>query len=70
MLTDFGKDWRRSLTFSIPVRHPEVWKREEVQELLVDTLGFLSESRSGPPRRLARTGRPCGLDRGRAPELA
>ena len=42
-LMDYGKDWRRSLTFSIPVRHPEVWNREEVQELLVKTLGFLSD---------------------------
>lgn len=43
MLMDYGKDWRRSLTFSIPVRHPEVWNEEEVQELLVKTLGFLSD---------------------------
>ncbi|WP_287185181.1 7-cyano-7-deazaguanine synthase [Rhodovulum sp.] len=43
MLMDYGKDWCRSLTFSIPVRHPEVWTREEVQQLLVDTLGFLSD---------------------------
>lgn len=43
MLMDYGKDWRRSLTFSIPARHPEVWNGEEVQELLVETLGFLSD---------------------------
>lgn len=43
MLMDYGKDWRRSLTFSIPVRHPEIWNGEEVQELLVETLGFLSD---------------------------
>lgn len=43
MLTNFGEDWRRSLTFSIPVRHPEVWQRADVQELLLDTLGFLSD---------------------------
>lgn len=43
MLTNFGEDWRRSLTFSIPVRHPEVWQRTDVQELLLDTLGFLSD---------------------------
>ena len=43
MLTNFGEDWRRSLTFSIPVRHPEVWQRTDVQELLLETLGFLSD---------------------------
>jgi len=43
MLTNFGEDWRRSLTFAIPVRHPEVWQRADVQELLLDTLGFLSD---------------------------
>ena len=43
MLTNFGEDWRRSLIFSIPVRHPEVWQRADVQELLLDTLGFLSD---------------------------
>lgn len=43
MLTDFGADWRRSLTFAIPVRHPEIWQRADMQDILVDTLGFLSD---------------------------
>jgi 7-cyano-7-deazaguanine synthase in queuosine biosynthesis len=42
-LTKFGENWRRSLRFSVPVRHLEVWQDPDVQELLVDTLGFLSD---------------------------
>jgi hypothetical protein len=42
-LTKFGEDWRRSLRFSIPVRQVEVWRNSDVQELLRDTLGFLSD---------------------------
>ena len=42
-LTNFGENWRRSLHFSIPVRHPEVWQQDDVQKLLVETLGFLSD---------------------------
>lgn len=42
-LTRFGENWRRSLHFSVPVRHLEVWQDTDVQELLVDTLGFLSD---------------------------
>lgn len=42
MLTDFGADWRRSLTFAIPVRHPEIWQRADMQDILVDTLGLPS----------------------------
>lgn len=42
-LTGFGENWRRSLRFSVPVRHLEVWQDPDVQELLVDTLGFLSD---------------------------
>ena len=42
-LTNFGESWRRGLHFSIPVRNPEVWQQDEVQSLLVDTLGFLSD---------------------------
>lgn len=42
-LTNFGQDWRRSLSFSIPVRHPEVWQDAEVHDALVETLGFLSD---------------------------
>ena len=42
-LTNFGENWRRSLHFSVPVRHPEVWQHSDVQELLAETLGFLSD---------------------------
>ena len=42
-LTNFGENWRRSLHFSIPVRYPEVWQDADVQKLLVETLGFLSD---------------------------
>ncbi|MCA0871343.1 7-cyano-7-deazaguanine synthase [Seohaeicola saemankumensis] len=42
-LSKFGENWRRSLRFSIPVRELDVWQDPEVQEVLVDTLGFLSD---------------------------
>ena len=42
-LTNFGESWRRSLRFSIPVRHPDIWQSADVQQLLADTLGFLSD---------------------------
>lgn len=42
-LTNFGENWRRCLHFSIPVRHPQVWHDSDVQELLAETLGFLSD---------------------------
>ncbi|MBB4212715.1 7-cyano-7-deazaguanine synthase [Rhodothalassium salexigens] len=42
-LRNFGESWRRSLRFSIPVRHLEVWQDPGVQEVLADTLGFLSD---------------------------
>jgi hypothetical protein len=42
-LTKFGQDWRRSLHFFIPVRQLEVWQQPDVQELLRNTLGFLSD---------------------------
>ena len=43
MLTNFGENWRRSLHFSIPVRQLDAWQNTDVQELLADTLGFLSD---------------------------
>lgn len=43
MLTNFGEHWRRSLRFSIPVRHPEVWQQCDIQDCLEETLGFLSD---------------------------
>lgn len=42
-LSKFGESWRRSLRFSIPVRELAVWQDPEVQEALIDTLGFLSD---------------------------
>lgn len=39
----FGGSWRRNLTFHIPVREPDVWKRAEVVECLTSVLGFLSD---------------------------
>jgi hypothetical protein len=42
-LTNFGENWRRSLHFSIPVRHLEVWQDSELQGLLAGTLSFLSD---------------------------
>ena len=42
-LTNFGENWRRRLHFSIPVRLPEVWQHSDVQDLLAETLGFLSD---------------------------
>ena len=38
-----GVDWRRRLSFEIPVRVPELWNGAEVRELLAETLGTLSE---------------------------
>lgn len=42
-LTNFGENWRRDLHFAIPVRDPALWQQPEVQRLLEDTLGFLSD---------------------------
>ncbi len=42
-LTNFGENWRRDLHFQIPVRVPGLWRQPEVQRLLEDTLGFLSD---------------------------
>lgn len=42
-LTNFGENWRRRLHFSIPVRLREVWQHSDVQDLLAETLGFLSD---------------------------
>jgi hypothetical protein len=41
-LTNFGGNWRRSLRLSIPVRQLDVWQNPDIQEILADTLGFLS----------------------------
>lgn len=42
-LANFGESWRRNLHFTIPVREPGFWQQDEVQRLLADTLGFLSD---------------------------
>lgn len=40
---DFGDAWRRSFSFTIPVRCPEVWKRPEVGKALTDAVHFLTD---------------------------
>ena len=42
-MPDLGKKWRRAFRFQVPVRCPEVWTRSDVQDLLIETLGFLSD---------------------------
>lgn len=42
-LMDWGRDWRRELNFTIPVRCPELWESAAVKDTLIETLGFLSE---------------------------
>jgi hypothetical protein len=39
----FGKDWRRRLSFCIPVRQPDRWNDSALRLLLVGALSFLSE---------------------------
>ena len=39
----FGNHWRRQFEFKIPVRVPDFWSQTEVQKLLAETLGFLSD---------------------------
>lgn len=39
----FGDGWRRDLHFVVPVRNPEFWNSQEVQDALCSTLGFLSD---------------------------
>lgn len=38
-----GRNWRRNLTFHVPVRELEVWSSPAVAECLRDTLSFLSD---------------------------
>lgn len=42
-LTGHGRDWRRVMTFTIPVRRPDLWASEPVTDTLCETLGFLSD---------------------------
>lgn len=39
----FGRNWRRRLSFHVPVRKPELWSSKPVVAALQNTLGFLSE---------------------------
>ena len=39
----FGQNWRRKLSFHIPVRMPDVWSSPAVFDCLRDTLSFLSD---------------------------
>ncbi len=42
-LPGMGRDWRRQMNFTIPVRDPELWSRSEVKNALCAVLEFLSE---------------------------
>ena len=42
-LTDHGRQWRRSLHFTIPLRQPDLWASDTVSTALRDTLSFLSD---------------------------
>jgi hypothetical protein len=59
LMTNMGADWRRKFRFRIPVRCPDVWRKDSVREALVETLGFLSEDELG------KTERPSALLRAR-----
>lgn len=41
-LTGYGSDWRRCMSFVIPVRKPDLWNSDELKTNLQGTLGFLS----------------------------
>lgn len=40
---DFAANWRRALSFRVPVRVPDLWRSPAVLDALVSTLSFLSE---------------------------
>ena len=40
---DFGKDWRRTFRFQIPVRRIEFWNQRDVQVALVQAVHFLAD---------------------------
>lgn len=42
-LTDYGRDWRRNMQFTIPVRNPGLWESSGVKEALCDMLSFLAD---------------------------
>lgn len=41
--SQMGADWRRELDFTIPVRRPDFWNRQDVRAALVDVVSFLTE---------------------------
>src|SRR4051812_43086969 len=43
MMPDMGSGWRRSFEFQVAVRDVAFWTREDVQNQLASTLGFLSD---------------------------
>src|SRR5947209_1560938 len=42
-ITGSGKDWRRSFTFFVPVRHPGLWSSSAVVDALKDALHFVTD---------------------------
>jgi hypothetical protein len=42
-LTGHGREWRRMMNFTIPVRQPEIWASTPVVDALCETIGFLSD---------------------------
>src|SRR4051794_5706285 len=40
-----GLNWRRTLQFTVPVRDVQFWRRDDVNDVLCETLGFLSDDR-------------------------
>lgn len=40
---NMGENWRRKLTFHIPVREVALWTADSMREALTNTLGFLSD---------------------------
>ena len=40
VLAGYGKNWRRVMNFTIPLRDPERWQNEAVINALCETLGF------------------------------
>jgi hypothetical protein len=43
LMTDMGADWRRQFRFTIPVRRPDIWRKDDVCGALIEMLSFLSE---------------------------
>lgn len=40
---EYGARWRRHFRFEIPVRRPEIWRRQAVVSALTETLSFLTD---------------------------